>query len=251
MTATVNDGGLTFDTNGKLVTIAQALLHGAAQTTDSLTKSGAGTLTLTGANTYTGATLISGGTLQVGLSTTGSIGAGSALTVDGSTAVLAGTGTVNGSTTLTTGSINPGDSGGASIGTLTLASLTTGSGTFLNLDIAAPGSSDRLHVIGSLSVDNNTKITVGTQAGFTDVVGNSWDLLDWAGAFGGTYLATQGTNLILPTLSGGHTWDSTQFTNTGVISISGVPEPSRAVLLLFGAAGLLMRRRRGKEKADS
>jgi autotransporter-associated beta strand protein len=54
----------------------------------SLTKTGAGTLTLQAASTYTGVTAINGGTLSV----TGSI-ASSAVTV-GNTGVLSGTGTV-------------------------------------------------------------------------------------------------------------------------------------------------------------
>ena len=55
------------DTNGQAVTFATALTSSAG----TLTKLGAGTLTLTAANTYTGATTISGGTLA--LSGAGSI----------------------------------------------------------------------------------------------------------------------------------------------------------------------------------
>jgi autotransporter-associated beta strand protein len=56
----------------------------AANTTGNLTKSGAGTLILTGANLYTGTTTISAGTLQIGAgSTTGSLSASSAITNNG------------------------------------------------------------------------------------------------------------------------------------------------------------------------
>ncbi|MFG6490639.1 autotransporter-associated beta strand repeat-containing protein, partial [Roseateles sp. BYS78W] len=60
------------DTNGQAVTLATALTSSGG----SLTKSGTGTLTLTGANTY-GTTTISTGTLQVGNGgTTGTLGSG-------------------------------------------------------------------------------------------------------------------------------------------------------------------------------
>jgi autotransporter-associated beta strand protein/T5SS/PEP-CTERM-associated repeat protein len=58
------------DTNGQSVTLASPLTSSGG----SLTKSGAGTLTLSGNNSYTGGTTISGGVLQVGAGgTTGSI----------------------------------------------------------------------------------------------------------------------------------------------------------------------------------
>lgn len=68
-TANVRDGGAIIDTNGKNITIAQNLLHstidGDADTDGGLTKLGAGTLTLTGANDYTGDTLVNAGTLSL------------------------------------------------------------------------------------------------------------------------------------------------------------------------------------------
>jgi hypothetical protein len=46
----------------------------------------------------------------------------------------------------------------------------------------------------------------------------------------------------LPSLTGGLVWDTSAFSSHGVLIV--VPEPSRALLLLFGLLGLMMRRRR-------
>ena len=53
-------GGATFDTNGNNVTLASSLSG-----TGGLTKTGAGTMTLSGINSYQGGTTINGGTLAV------------------------------------------------------------------------------------------------------------------------------------------------------------------------------------------
>lgn len=69
-TANVRNGGAVIDTNGKNITVGQALVHstiGGDNATDGgLTKDGSGVLTLTGANTYTGLTLVNAGTLATG-----------------------------------------------------------------------------------------------------------------------------------------------------------------------------------------
>jgi len=85
---TLNLGGGTIDTHGSNVA-----LTGAIGGTGSLTKAGAGTLTLSGGNTYTGNTTVSAGTLKFYL--TGgkpvTIGAQAALNIlQGATAELAG-----------------------------------------------------------------------------------------------------------------------------------------------------------------
>jgi autotransporter-associated beta strand protein len=89
--------------------------------TVALTKTGAGTLTLSNVNTYTGNTTVSSGTLLVNGS--GSLAAGSAVTVSGGT--LGGNGTVNG-----TVSVNSGGTlaAGASVGMLTTGTLTLNGG---------------------------------------------------------------------------------------------------------------------------
>jgi autotransporter-associated beta strand protein len=64
--AFIKAGGAHFDVpSGRDITIAQALLTDTVSTGGGLTKDGAGTLTLTGANTYTGDTIISDGVLTI------------------------------------------------------------------------------------------------------------------------------------------------------------------------------------------
>ncbi len=62
--AFVKAGGASIDSNGNNVTIAQNLITDAVSTGGGLVKSGAGPLTLTGANTYTGTTSINAGLLN-------------------------------------------------------------------------------------------------------------------------------------------------------------------------------------------
>ncbi len=67
--AFIKAGGVTFDTTNGSITISQKLLTDTVSTGGGLTKEGANTLTLTGANTYTGDTTISEGTLSINSAT--------------------------------------------------------------------------------------------------------------------------------------------------------------------------------------
>src|SRR5262249_36184515 len=74
---TFNVADVTGNANADL-TVAPPLLHTSSTlTARGLTKSGAGTMLLTGANAYTGTTVISAGLLQVGNGNAASLGAGS------------------------------------------------------------------------------------------------------------------------------------------------------------------------------
>jgi hypothetical protein len=130
-----NFTGVLQDGNGKLA----------------LTKSGAGTETLSGTNTYTGATTVNGGTLLVN----GSTAAGSAVAVNNG-GTLGGTGTVGGSVTVNTGgTINPGTAG--TVDTLTVGSLSFNGGTYqADLDPNA-NTADQIATAGAINLANPTQ----------------------------------------------------------------------------------------------
>ncbi len=110
---------LTIDGTGN--TLISTSLRGQGN----FTKTGSGTLTLTGLNTYTDPTTVLGGTLQVGVGGTGTTGTAATTVGNGVTAAtLAGTGTVGGTVSSTNHAINgaaflkPGDNSGSSNGGL-------------------------------------------------------------------------------------------------------------------------------------
>ncbi len=76
----ITSSGGTLDTNGNAVTVSSNITD--SDTNDALTKTGLGTLTLTGTNAYSGGTTISGGALNV--ATAAELGTGG-LTLDGGT----------------------------------------------------------------------------------------------------------------------------------------------------------------------
>jgi autotransporter-associated beta strand protein len=135
------------DTNSQNVTLATAL----TSTGGSLTKLGAGTLTLTAANTYTGGTTISAGTVSVGNgSITGSIVGDVA---------NSGTLTFNRSNDLTYGGVISGTgavskSGGGTL-TLTGASTYTG-GTTISAGTLSLGSANAIGTSGTVTFGGGT-----------------------------------------------------------------------------------------------
>jgi autotransporter-associated beta strand protein len=152
-----------------------------------LTKTGTGALTLSGANTYTGPTAINAGTLLVNES----LAAGSAVTVN-SGGTLGGTGTVYGTITLQSGSTNaPGAEAGLSRGVFTAASNVTfqsGSVLAININSSQNPKCDTLNVGRALDITGATlNLTIsGTMDQAAYVIASYGSLV------GGTFAATTG-----------------------------------------------------------
>ena len=241
-TITVNALGDT-----KSVTIS-AVVAG----TQGLTKAGAGTLTLSGANTYTGATVVSQGTLLVN----GSTASGSAVSV-ASGATLGGNGTVGGAATIS-GTHTPGNSLGVQSFSSNLSYAST---SIFEWDLANSATGTRgtdydgVNVGGTLSGTSGAifKVVLGAGA-FTDTF---WDTnRSWSDIFKAVVDGT-GSSLDIASVFSNINWyqgvtNMTGLTGTeGSFTISGssltwtaVPEPTSALAGLLIAAGLLRRRRK-------
>jgi len=144
-----------------------------------LVETGAGTLTLSGANTYSGGTTISNGTLLVN-NTTGS-GTGTGAVIVASNGTLGGTGVIGGPVTVD-GTLAPGNSPGP----LTVSNnLVLDSGAVLQYQLGT--NSDLVVVSGNLTLDGTLNIT--DAGGLTNA---TYTLFRYAGT-----LTTNGSAAIL------------------------------------------------------
>jgi fibronectin-binding autotransporter adhesin len=150
-TANLGSGGIL--NNGALVINqpTDATFSQIISGTGSVTKGGAGVLTLSAVNTVSGPTTVAMGRLNV----TGSL-ANSAVTVQ-SGASLSGTGAVGALTALSGSTITPGNS----VGTIAVnGALTLAAGSTYLVDVTATGA-DRLSATGPASIAGNLVVTPG------------------------------------------------------------------------------------------
>lgn len=158
-------------------TVSGVIANGGTATASKLTKTGAGTLTLTNANTYGGATTISGGTLLADNTTGTATGTGT--TTVSASGTLGGTGTVGAVTN--NGIISPGDPA-AGPGTLSATgNVTDGANSSWSIELNG-AIADKLAVTGNIdlsAIDSLNVIGTGT--------GTSWIIGTYSGTETGAF----------------------------------------------------------------
>lgn len=258
-TATANLSAVKLASDSSIGGSGDLAIHAVVSGDHALTKVGGGTTTLAANNTYTGTTTVSAGTLQVGIAGVGRSGTGT-VALNGASAVLAGTGSVENTISVMLGTIRPGDNGGSSTGTLNTKSLVfspASSTTVAEMQIVSAAAFDALNITGDVTLNSSSNIFVNG-SGYTAAVGDSFTLLDWSGLITTNGFATGSNlrtgnnldgnegNLDLPDVSGVGLWQISDLINGGALTITvvGVPEPTRGVLVMVGGAALVMRRRR-------
>lgn len=246
----VKDGVSSANVDGEL----SGVLGGSG---GSLSKTGAGTLSVTGSNTYTGGTFITAGSLLVN-NTTGS-GTGTGAVYVQATAKLGGGGTISGAV-FVEGSLAPGNS----IGTLSTGALTIANTGSLAVELgrdAGVAVSDQVSVTGSVTLASGADLKLTLYSGLTSPQeGDIFFLVnnDGTDAISGVFSELNGVTTLLTEGSqffwNSQAWrityeadfDGGVFTGGNDLAIQAVPEPE--TWLLVTVAGLVMlfngRRRR-------
>lgn len=241
------------------ITVAGVLLDGGSATT--ISKTGLGTLTLSGNNTYTGPTLVSSGQLLVN----GSLAPSSAVDVS-SGATLGGTGALGGSVTVH-GTLSPGASPDAIVESLAVGSVSFEAGSEFVYEFSSTASlfnaADLLVVTGDLDIATRTAIV------FSDVShgpmaftpGTILTLVNYGGAWDGGvfYLNDMPLDQGAQFTFGGTVWGIDYTATVGganfqadhtqalFVNITAVPEPSTFALLGIGVLACFVASARKKK----
>ena len=205
-------------------------------TGDTLTKTGAGIVALSGTNTYSGTTAVNAGTLLVN----GSLSAGGGAVMVADSASLGGEGTINRTVSVSAGGIfTPGDFNGSGVsqtGNLAIVgNLTFVDTSSLRFDLGT--SSDTVSVTGNLTLDGLLTVTGGTGFG-----AGTYTLFSYTGTF-------LNNSLTLSSLPAGYSY-ALDTATTGLVNltVSAIPEPASVAMYLGMAAlvGSVCLRRRAR-----
>jgi autotransporter-associated beta strand protein len=180
--------------------------NGAGATT--LSKTGAGRWIVSGANTYSGGTTITNGVLSVQNTSGSGTGTGPVTASTGGT--LGGTGTIGGAVTINSGGrLAP----GASVGTLTVGSLSLATGAILDYEFSVGPANDLLVVSNSGGLTLNSAAFNLFAAGTANTWSNTgtYNLIQYSGAIGGigldaTWTTVSATNPHILNPAGGRTY---------------------------------------------
>ncbi|MCX6900359.1 MAG: PEP-CTERM sorting domain-containing protein [Verrucomicrobia bacterium] len=122
---------------------------------------------------------------------------------------------------------------GHSVGTINITGdLTLADSSWLDMELAGPGTNDVLDISGLLKAGGGLKLTLTN--GYTGNIGDTFDLFNF-GSVSGTFAQTN-----LPTLVAGMEWNTSKLYTLGEIKI--VPEPGTGALLALGLAAFASRR---------
>ena len=190
----------------------------------SLTKDGASTQILGGANTYTGLTTVQAGVLRVD----GSLAVGSTVNVNNG-ATLSGSGTIAGSVNILSGGIL--QSGDALPGTLTIGNLVLNSGSNSNFRLVQSGViggvndlanvTTNLTIGGALNVTQLAGFGIGTYPLFTyggALTNNGFSAINGLAGFSTSiFTGIAGEVDLVVSLGTAQYWDGTGAVNDGVI----------------------------------
>jgi len=208
----IKAGGAIVDSTNFNVSILESLQHDSALggTPDGgLRKIGTGTLTIGAGGNYTGDTVISNGTLVVNTTLSGSA-------VRVAVGTLAGSGTSGKNLEVQAGgTVSP----GTGIGTLTFTNAISLSGVAYMEINATTSANDLLRSItGNISYGGTLTVT---NIGGLLTNGHSFKLFN---AGGGSYIGGFST-IQLPGLGVGQSWNTSQLSVSGTISVVGNPAP--------------------------
>lgn len=124
---------------------------------------------------------------------------------------------------------------GASAASVSLGDVQFVSLLTMELGGLSPGNQhDQLVFTGSVLFDSGSFLEIALITGFSPKAGDRFALFSYAQAPSGMF-----EEVYLPTLSTGLSWDVSQLHSSGVLWVSGVPEPGSWVLMSLGLLGLV------------